>query len=257
MRPTVMCFVVFLTCLTMAVGCRTTHREEELLAGDARAVAASAAHFTEARSGGIIWRVSTDRKVVALTFDDGPGPKYTPAVLALARKRGIKFTFFLVGKQIQLHPDLARQEIAEGHVIGNHTWDHPTMTYDTAREDIGEIERCEDEIERICGKRTHLFRPPKGMWDGDTFLAADSLGYKMILWSVTLEHHNTKTPEAMAQRVLDRIRPGMIILAHDGEPGHRVDRSRTIKALPILLEGLKARGYELVTVPELIELEKK
>jgi peptidoglycan/xylan/chitin deacetylase (PgdA/CDA1 family) len=203
-----------------------------------------------------VWRVKTDQKLVALTLDDGPDPKYTPTVLALARKTGAKLTFFLVGREIQLHPDLARQEVAEGHAIGNHTWDHPTMTYDTTRQDISEVERCEDEIEKICGERTHLFRPPKGMWDGDTFLAAEALGYRMILWSVALEHHSAKTPEAMAQRVLDQIRPGMIILAHDGEPCHQVDRSKTVKALPILLAGLKQRGYTLVTIPELLAARK-
>jgi len=76
----------------------------------------------------------------------------------------------------------------------------------------------------------------------------------MVLWSVTLEHHDAKTPEAMAQRVLDGVRPGMIILAHDGEPGHTVHCERTMQALPLLVAGLKKKGYELVTVPELLKI---
>jgi peptidoglycan/xylan/chitin deacetylase (PgdA/CDA1 family) len=211
----------------------------------------------ERRSGEIIWRVNTDEKAVALTLDDGPDPKYTPQVLKLARQRGLRLTFFLVGREIQLHPALARQEVAEGHVIGNHTWDHPTMTYDSERQDISEIERCEDDIEKICGERTHLFRPPKGMWDGDTFVAALAAGYHMILWTVALEHHTAKTPQAMAQRVIERIRPGMIILAHDGEPCHPVDREKTMKALPLLAAGLQKKGYRFVTVPELLRLGRE
>jgi peptidoglycan/xylan/chitin deacetylase (PgdA/CDA1 family) len=202
----------------------------------------------------IVWKVATKEKVVALTFDDGPDPRYTPQVLRLARKKGLKLTFFLVGREIQLHPALAREEVAEGHVIGNHTWDHPTMTYDTERQDISEIERCEGEIEKVCGERTYLFRPPKGMWDGDTFLAALAAGYRMILWSVALEHHTAKTPHAMAERVVRKIRPGMIILAHDGEPCHPVDREKTMKALPILVDALQKRGYRFLTVPELLTL---
>jgi peptidoglycan-N-acetylglucosamine deacetylase len=240
-------------CLTMLFGCGKALREEHKLAGETRTKVQETAHRAEVKSGEILWRVPTEQKIVALTFDDGPDPKYTPTVLQLAHKYDAKFTFFLVGREIQLHPALARQEVAEGHLIGNHTWDHPTLTYDTERQNITEIERCEDEIQQICGERTHLFRPPKGMWDGDTFLAAEALGYRMVLWSVALEHHAAKTPEAMAQRVLDQIQPGMIILAHDGEPCHKIDRSKTMKALPLLLEGLKQRGYNMVTIKELMD----
>jgi peptidoglycan/xylan/chitin deacetylase (PgdA/CDA1 family) len=223
---------------------------------DAQRLELEATQWVQQGAGEIVWRVTTDQKVVALTFDDGPDPKYTPTVLKLAHDKGIKLTFFLIGKEIQLHPDLARQEVAAGHAVGNHTWDHAVLTRDTPREVTSEIERCGDEIEEICGKRTHLFRPPKGYWDGDTFIEAERLGYRIILWSVALEHHTAKTPEAMAQRVLRKIRPGMIILAHDGEPGHPIDHSQSMKALPILVDGLLKRGYRFVTVPQLLILDK-
>jgi peptidoglycan/xylan/chitin deacetylase (PgdA/CDA1 family) len=236
-----------LSCGVVVAGCAAATRE-------ARQVELRVAHRAEERSGEIVWRVKTDRKVVALTLDDGPDAKYTPTVLQLARHKGIKLTFFLVGREIQRYPDLARREVAEGHAIGNHTWDHPVLPRDTPLQDLSEIERCEDEIEKICGERTHLFRPPKGYWDGDVFLEAEDLGYRMILWSAALEHHTAKTPQAMAERVLRRIRPGMIILAHDGEPRGPIDRSKTMKALPILVDGLQERGYRFVTIPELLEL---
>jgi len=229
------------------VGCPAARR-------DARRLEVEATQWVQQGEGEIVWWVRTNQKVVALTLDDGPDPKYTPTVLKLARDKGIKLTFFLVGKEIRLHPDLAREEAAEGHAIGNHTWDHPALTRETPPQDISEIERCEDEIEKICGQRTRLFRPPKGYWDGDTFVEAERLGYRMILWSAALEHRTAKTPEAMAQRILRHIRPGMIILAHDGEPCRPIDRSKTMKALPILVDGLLERGYRFVTVPELLEL---
>jgi peptidoglycan/xylan/chitin deacetylase (PgdA/CDA1 family) len=131
------------------------------------------------------------------------------------------------------------------------------MMGESFHQDISEIERCEDEIEKVCGERTHLFRPPKGLWDGDTFLAAADLGYRIVLWSVALEHHTAKTPRAMADRVLGKVRPGMIILAHDGEPSHPVNRDLTMKALPLLMDGLRRKGYRMVTIPELIRIDRQ
>ena len=208
----------------------------------------------DARSQAAVRGIKTVQKVIALTFDDGPDPKYTPAVLELAREAKIKLTFFLVGEQIQLYPELARREVAEGHAIGNHTWDHHVMTSLSQRQDLSEIQRCEDEIEQVCGQRTRLFRPPKGLFDDHTLSAAAALGYRTVLWSVALEHHH-RNPQQMAQRVIEMARPGMIILAHDGEIGHPTDRSRTLQALAILVAGLQQKGYRFVTVPELLEAE--
>lgn len=249
-RATPKMAAAILSCALAAAGCGGTRTR-------ARGTRQELVQSAEPGWPEIIWRVRTSKKVVALTLDDGPSQKYTPRVLKLAREKGLKLTFFLIGREIRLHPELARQEVAEGHLIGNHTWDHPVMTHDTERQDIQELERCEAEIEKVCGKRTHLFRPPKGMWDGDTFLAAEALGYRMVLWSVALEHHAAKTPQAMAQRVLRKIRPGMIILAHDGEPHPPADRERTMRALPILVDGLLKRGYRFVTITELMRLGKR
>lgn len=204
-----------------------------------------------------IWRVHTDRKVVALTFDDGPDPTYTPQVLKLARDEGVKFTFFLIGRAVAAYPDLARREVAEGHVVGNHTWSHPLLTHDSSLGKLAEITRCAGEIRRACGVRTRLFRPPKGRWDGDAFREAEGLGYQLVLWTITLEHHDAPTPRAMADRVLRHLTPGMIILAHDGEPRHPLSRSKTMAAVRLLVNGLHERGYRLVTVPELLEVGKR
>ncbi len=136
-----------------------------------------------------IWSVPTDQKVVALTFDDGPDPKYTPKLLEILKAKGVKATFFLVGKNAAAHPELAEAEVAQGHAVGNHTWNHVTMTGLNARRSRTEITRCEQELDRACGPRPHLLRPPKGKWDDDTYEAASALGYTIVLWSLELEHH--------------------------------------------------------------------
>ncbi len=208
----------------------------------------------EKTSGEIIWRSHTKQKVVAITLDDGPDSKYTPRVLAMARKYNVPFTVFLVGKEVQLNPEIARQERDAGFAIGNHTWDHPSMTAERLNQDINEVKRAGAEIKLVTGQQPKMFRPPKGLWDGDTFLAAMDEGYKIVLWSLALEHHTCHTPQQMADRVLNKVRPGDIILAHDGQPCHPISREKSIEALPILIEGLKKQGYRLVTVPELLKL---
>ena len=174
---------------------------------------------------GIISKVHTDEKVVALTFDDGPDPKYTPALLQLARQKQVKFTFFLVGKNVHAYPDLARQEVADGHAVGNHTWDHHWMTSLSERQDTSELTLCEQELDRACGPHAHLMRPPKGLWNDNTYRAAMALGYPIILWSAQLEHHPRRSAQQLAERMIGLARPGMIILAHDGEINQVADRT--------------------------------
>lgn len=224
--------------------------------GPAAAAGSRGRKVARGRTAGpeVIASVVTSQKVVALTFDDGPDPKYTPTVLALARAKGIKVTFFLIGRMVQASPALAEEEVAEGHAIGNHTWDHHRLTPLTQRQSQSEITLCQDVLDRVCGVRPHLLRPPKGLWNPRAGGAAAGLGYPLILWSLELEHHPWKTPQQLAQRAIGLARPGAIILAHDGEPDRPTDHSKTLQALPILIDGLRAKGYRFVTVPELLAL---
>jgi peptidoglycan/xylan/chitin deacetylase (PgdA/CDA1 family) len=187
-------------------------------------------------------------------LDDGPDPKYTPIVLDLAREHHIALTFFVTGEHVKLHPELTQRILAEGHAIGNHTWSHNVLLGRSQAEDVAEIEACGAEIEKVCGHHTRLFRPPKGQVDENVARAAQSLGCEVVLWFVALEHHEARTPEAMAQRVLQRVRPGAIILAHDGCPHKAISRDKTMAALPILVEALQKQGYRFVTVPQLLAL---
>jgi len=207
--------------------------------------------WRESHSGFILWKADTRQKVVALTFDDGPDPRYTPRILAILRQYGVKATFFDVSRQVQAYPDLAREEVAEGHVVGNHTCSHPYLDHESRRQVSLEIGRCETCLETTLHLRTHLFRPPRGDWNPTIFREARRQGDRLILWSVAVEHHEVHTPRALAARALRIVRPGSILLMHDGACQHR---EATVAALPLILDGLKARGYRCVTVPELLHV---
>lgn len=201
---------------------------------------------------GVIFSVPTQQKVIALTYDDGPHPIYTPQILDILDRYHVKATFFMVGRAMEQHPDIVREVIRRGHVIGNHTYTHPkNIELDTQAQMIRELDSCEQVIERFTGSRAHLFRPPKGLVDGSVFTIANEEGYKTILWSVCADHHDAPTPELMAERVLKRARSGGIILAHDGS---FPIRWKDVAATPLIIERLKKRGYRFVTVPELLKM---
>lgn len=194
----------------------------------------------------------TQQKVVALTYDDGPHPIYTPQLLDILDHYSVKATFFMVGRNMEQYPDIVRDALKRGHVIGNHTYTHPhNIELDTQAQMIRELDSCEQVIERLTGKRAHLFRPPRGLVDGSVFTIANEEGYKTILWTVCADHHDAPTPELMAQRVLRHARPGAIILAHDGS---FATRWKDVAATALIIEGLKKRGYRFVTVPQLLKM---
>ena len=201
----------------------------------------------------LIYSAPTHEKVVALTYDDGPHPVFTPRLLDILDKYHVKATFFMVGKRMEAYPDIVREVVRRGHVIANHTYSHPSnIDLDTQAQVIRELDRCEQVIERLTGSRAHLFRPPKGMVDGSVFALADDEGYRTILWSVCADHHDALTPQLMAKRVIKHNRPGAIILAHDGSVG---TRWKDVAATPLIIEALRKRGYRFVTVPELLKMK--
>ena len=205
----------------------------------------------EMHSGLVVSHASTDKPVVALSFDDGPDPTYTPRVLDILKRYGAKATFFEEGRMIRLHPDLVRRVIAEGHVLGNHTDTHPYIERLSRDQVSSQIGACDDALASVVGVRTHLFRPPRGAWNPTVFHEAINHGDHIVLWSVALEHQATPLPMQMAARVLGIVRPGAIILMHDGA---NISRESTIQALPLLLDGLRAKGYRFVTIPDLLKI---
>lgn len=198
----------------------------------------------------LITRVDTDgKKLIALTFDDGPDPRYTPDILDILKEYEIKATFFVVGESVLRYPDIVRRALWEGHEIENHTFTHPDLTRDNLVTIDEEMLKCEWAIEEVVGQRPQYFRPPRKLYNRQVLDAAQLNGYQIALWTIGLENRRAKTPAEAAWRVIRHARPGMIILAHDG----RLDRSQTVKALPLLIQDLKDRGYQFVTLGELTQ----
>ncbi len=166
-------------------------------------------------------------------------------------KHQVKATFFMIGERMEKYPEIVKEAVAQGHAVGNHTYSHPhDLESLTSDQVIRELDDCEQVIERMVGHRTHLFRPPRGLLNGTVLRIAKDERYRTILWTVSADHHDAPTPEAMAARVLKHAQPGAIILAHDGTFASRIN---DVRATPLIIEELKRQGYRFVTVPELLE----
>lgn len=203
------------------------------------------------RKGAVV-RVDTEQKMVALTFDDGPDPRWTPHVLDLLRQYHAHGTFFEVGKNVVAHPDLVHAVLADGNEVADHTWDHPDLELMPAVEVDQEITQGASAITQVGAPAPKYFRPPKGLTDEAVGVLANANQYRTIFWDLCLEHFVDHTPD-MPDAVLDlltRVKPGSIILAHDGGIP---DRAKTMKTLPMLLQGLKAHGYKMVDVTQLLK----
>jgi len=195
------------------------------------------------------------QKVVALTFDDGPNPPYTDRILEYLHAEHVPATFFVVGLAVQAHPDVVRREFADGDAIGNHTWDHAHLVLLSRTHIERELTSTEDEIQRVTGEHTELFRPPFGARDFRVISVAHQLGLQVIMWSVPLPADWTQPPpRVIADRVLKYVKDGSIIVLHDGNKGHSADRNNTVEATKIIVSELRKRGYRFVTVPELEKL---
>ena len=205
---------------------------------------------------GTFYRVKVQDKVVALTFDDGPSPIWTPKILDELKKAGIKATFFMVGNHVERYPEVARRVLAEGHEIGNHTYDHHVLLYYKMDELEKEIKAAETAIKNATGQTTRYFRPPKAWLTEAEKQKIKDMGYKTVLWSLNSKDWVTFHDKQITSYILRHVQPGDIILFHDSggaittEGG---DRSQTVKTIPRLVRKLKERGYRFVTISELLE----
>jgi peptidoglycan/xylan/chitin deacetylase (PgdA/CDA1 family) len=185
-------------------------------------------------------------KMVALTFDDGPSV-YTPQVLAILNSYRVHATFFEIGRQVAPLASVSRAVIRDGDVIGDHTWSHPDLD---AQNTAAQIRPTQAEIHRVTGFRPCLLRPPYGIAPADVVGIARSLGLLTIQWDVDPADWARPGGAVIAGRVLSAVRPGSIVIMHDGGG----DRSETVEALRTIVPTLLARGYSLVTVPQLLGL---
>ena len=191
---------------------------------------------------------SREKKLIALTFDDGPHPKETNQVLDVLKKYDIKATFFIAGKHANWYSEPLVRACKEGHEIGNHTFSHPDISHLSNTQIEAEILKCEEILIKLTGKKPTLFRPPYGSYRKEELSKiAQKLNYKIILWT-TIDARDWENPPAskIADTVVQKIKNGDIILLHD----YATDN--TVEALDILIPTLVERGYKFVTVSELI-----
>ena len=209
-----------------------------------------------------VFRVPTNKPIVALSFDDGPDPRYTPQVLDMLDHFRARATFFVVGLNALAHRDLAADIKGGGHSFGNHTFDHIDLEELSQSRVRDEIERAASAFHTAGVPATTMFRPPKGYTSPDVRLATVHDKYRTIYWDACVEHFVNHMPVATGvDRMLHHVAPGSVILAHDGGTiagtgRPPLDRSRTIEALPLLLAGLKRKGLTVVDVRTLLAEER-
>ncbi|MFD5944853.1 polysaccharide deacetylase family protein [Streptomyces collinus] len=184
-------------------------------------------------------------KCIALTFDAGPS-EHSARLLDILKEKQVPATFFLLGKRhIEKYPELVRRMADEGHEVASHTWDHKILTELRPEEIREELERPNEEIERLTGRRPTLMRPPQGRTDATVHAICRELGLSEVLWSVTAKDYQTTDSDLITRRVLAQSSRDGIILLHDLYDG-------TVPAVPGIIDALKERGYVFVTVPQLL-----
>jgi len=204
---------------------------------------------------GTIFRIQTSEKKVALTFDDGPSVDWTPKVLDELKKAGIKATFFMIGHHVKEYPELAKRVADEGHIIGNHGYAHSVMMYYTPAEIEEEIKYTEMVIREATGQTTKYFRPPKAWLRKKIKDKVKSMGYDIVLWSLNSKDWVAFNHKKMVKYISRHIKSGDILLFHDS--GNVISREggsrrQTVKSITLLTKTLKEKGFEIVSLEELI-----
>lgn len=195
-------------------------------------------------------QVNITEKVVAMTFDDGPHPTLTPKLLDILKARNIKCTFFVIGRSAKTYPNIIRRMIAEGHEVANHTWTHASLTSRSDAQIRTELQQSEDALVAAANYRPHLIRPPYGAINTRIKqLMFSEFGYSTIMWSVDPQDWRRPGVSVVTSRLVNGAHPGAIMLAHDIHPP-------TIEAMPAMFDQLLAKGYQFVTVSQLLNMEK-
>lgn len=204
--------------------------------------------------GRAVWRGPADLPRAALTFDDGPGPS-TPDVLDALAAEGVRATFFVLGRQVERHPEVVRRMVAEGHQLANHGYDHGILIFRGARHVRDQLVRTQRAVEAAVGADalTRVFRAPHGFRGPATALGSRRAGYRMAAWTTGVFDSAEPGAAAIARRASQALAPGTILLLHDADgwaPGR--PRQQTADALPDICRSARARDLELVTLDELV-----
>jgi peptidoglycan-N-acetylglucosamine deacetylase len=209
------------------------------------------------------------RKIVALTFDDGPHPAFTSEVLDILASENVVATFFVCGRDVEAYPDVARRIVETGHMIGNHTYSHPYLYFQLREEIRRQVESAQEAIKQATGQECHVFRPPYGARWAGLYPELRARNIDLITWSSWPETHTT--PDEIVAHTVKDLRPGAVYLLHDGvqapggyftrKSGQTLDEDpaeirvrRTIEALPGMIAKIRAQGYDFVTVGDMFGL---
>ena len=221
------------------------------------AVAVSAGYQSMAPTGQWYGRTFTGlaagSKKLALTYDDGPNDPHTLRLLEVLARHDVQATFFLIGRYVQQRPDIVRDLVKSGHVIGNHTFNHPLLILKSGDEIRSQLTDCERAMTDAVGAHSNLFRPPFGGRRPAVLSVSRKLGLEPVMWNVTSYDWKAPSIEDIERQVTGNVRGGDVILLHDG--GHEtfgVDRSYTVKATDRLIARFKAEACEFVTIPQMM-----
>lgn len=212
-----------------------------------------AQHRSETQAGIYLHKIirgDSARRWIALTFDDGPHPDFTPRLIEILNRYRVRATFFVVGKMAEKYPSLIRALQAAGHEIGNHTYDHINLTKLPEAEIEYELNKGADVVRDITGQKPILFRPPGGDYNEMVAKVAQKLGYWLVLWTDDPGDYANPPEAVLEERLYSRIRNGGIILLHDGA-------QETVDLLPQLIERLQKQDYEIVPVGAMMKANRE
>lgn len=203
--------------------------------------------------GRVFMDSQTTQKLVALTFDDGPYPPYTEQLLDTLKEYNVPATFFLIGENVEKHPELVRRIVQEGHQVGNHTYHHVDLLKLDKKNMAEEIDRTSNAIAAIIGTAPHVVRPPHGFRDPVVMEIMAERHLKVVEWSVMSRDWTNPGVEVIVDRTVKQVKNGSIILLHDGDGiASQASRLQSIEAARRIIQTLQAQGYQFVTVDELL-----
>jgi peptidoglycan/xylan/chitin deacetylase (PgdA/CDA1 family) len=208
--------------------------------------------------GRVFWKGSADDRSVALTFDDGPTEPYTSRILDILRDKGVKATFFVLGRRAESLPAIVDREVAEGHEVGNHGYDHSVLPLRGPSFTRDQIERTSAIVERAGGRRPTLFRASHGWRNPWVNREAAAAGCETVGWTLGVWDTDRPGADVIRERTRRGVEPGCILLLHDGrglEPG--ADASQVVEALPQIIDDLRADGYRFATVSEMMRVRTR
>jgi len=187
---------------------------------------------------------------IAITFDDGPHATLTPKLLDILKERGVKATFYVIGQNVAANPEVVQRAVAEGHEIGNHSWNHQSFTKGGGSGVAMQVNQTNDAIQSAIGKKPATLRPPYGATTASISKRLnEEFGLKVIMWDVDPLDWKNRNSERVTSEILKNTKPGSIVLAHD-------IHATTVNAMPATIDGLLAKGFKFVTVSELIAMDR-